>query len=133
MRKIVLDTNILVSAFLSPSGNPSLILNTTFDGKLLFFYTRAIFGEYEDVLMRPDFGFDRARVRFQLDTLLEIGTENNPPKSDISLPDKSDQKFYDLARFTGAYLVTGNLKHYPNESFIISPAKMAQKITSDLE
>ena len=128
MIKAVLDTNVLVSAFLSPSGNPSLILNKTLDGKLLFFYTIPIFAEYEDVLFRTDFGFDQARVRFELDTLAEIGFLESPPINDISLPDKSDQKFFDLAHFTGAFLVTGNLKHFPQESFVITPAVMARKI-----
>jgi len=131
MIKAVLDTNVLVSAFLSPSGNASLILNKALDVKLLFFYSIPIFAEYEDVLFRPDFGFDQALVRFELDTLAEIGILESPPISDISLLDKTDQKFFDLARFTGAFLVTGNLKHFPRESFIITPAVMAQQLISD--
>ena len=35
-----------------------------------------------------------------------------------------DRIFYEVAASGGAYLVTGNLKHYPQEKFIVSPAQM---------
>jgi hypothetical protein len=38
------------------------------------------------------------------------------------MPDETDRKFYDVASACGALLITGNLKHYPSEPFIISPA-----------
>ena len=32
------------------------------------------------------------------------------------MPDESDRIFYDTAKAVNAYLVTGNLKHYPEET-----------------
>lgn len=126
--KIVLDTNVLVSAMLSPGGNPSLILNAVLDGKLLFYYSRAIMSEYEEVLFRPAFGFNTARVRLLIDTVADIGILENPPVSDITMTDQSDRAFFDVASAVGAFLVTGNLRHYPKEPFIVAPAEMARKL-----
>ena len=49
-----------------------------------------------------------------------------PEISDIPLPDESDRIFYDTAKAVNAYLVTGNLKHYPEESQIVTPARFVE-------
>ena len=36
--------------------------------------------------------------------------------------DAADRVFYDVAKASEAELITGNIKHYPKEPFIISPA-----------
>jgi hypothetical protein len=41
---------------------------------------------------------------------------------DILLPDEDDRPFYEVAKAANAYLITGNLKHFPQEPFILSPA-----------
>jgi len=41
----------------------------------------------------------------------------------VVMPDESDRTFYDTAKTCGAVLVTGNMRHYPSESFIMTPAK----------
>jgi putative PIN family toxin of toxin-antitoxin system len=133
MLKIVLDTNVVVSAMLSPGGNPSLILNAVLDGKLLFYYSRAIMSEYEEVLFRPAFGFNVAHVRALLDALADVGILENPPASSIAMADQSDRVFFDVACAVEAFLVTGNLRHYPKESFIVAPAEIAQKLPAMME
>ncbi|MDD5943007.1 hypothetical protein [Fibrobacter sp.] len=58
---------------------------------------------------------------------------NQPvPPSGIELPDCDDVIFYDVARAhqdKGAYLVTGNLKHFPNCGFAVSPRDFMNVIT----
>jgi hypothetical protein len=39
------------------------------------------------------------------------------------MPDESDRVFYDVAKTAGAYLITGNTKHFPQEPFILTPAE----------
>ena len=39
------------------------------------------------------------------------------------MPDESDRKFYDAAKFCNAYLLTGNKKHYPKDPLVLSPAE----------
>jgi predicted nucleic acid-binding protein len=45
------------------------------------------------------------------------------PSSTFTMADESDRKFYDTAKFCNAYLVTGNIKHYPGDKLIVSPAR----------
>lgn len=48
-------------------------------------------------------------------------------KIDIVLPDPKDRVFYEVVleerKFEEAYLVTGNIKHFPIETFIVTPKK----------
>jgi predicted nucleic acid-binding protein len=39
------------------------------------------------------------------------------------MPDEDDRVFYDAAKTADAYLITGNSKHYPKESFILTPSE----------
>ena len=50
--KIVFDTNVVVSALLSPSGLPARILNLVLNGTLTIVYDNNILAEYKDVLHR---------------------------------------------------------------------------------
>ena len=42
--------------------------------------------------------------------------------------DEDDRVFYDIAKIAGAYLITGNLKHYPSKPFILTPSVFLKKI-----
>jgi len=118
---VVIDTNVIVSAIISPSSKPGLILEMTLNGELSPHYSTAIMDEYEDVLFRPKFGFKHRSVIHLLDRIVDVGTLVNPKPSTIILPDESDRVFYDAAKSVDAYLVTGNLKHYPPEDFVVKP------------
>jgi len=39
------------------------------------------------------------------------------------MTDEDERAFYDTAKNNDAYLVTGNTRHYPNESFILTPTE----------
>jgi putative PIN family toxin of toxin-antitoxin system len=122
MRRAVLDTNVLVSALLSPKGNAAVILGMISDGFLTPVYCRQILSEYTSVLTRPRFGFPKILVDEALDLFEVFGVPVDPQKSDFSMPDESDRVFYDTAVTGAAVLVTGNLKHFPEKHFVISPA-----------
>jgi len=51
--RIVIDTNILVSAILTPKGNPAKILKLVLEGKLSLIITPAILEETRQVLRYP--------------------------------------------------------------------------------
>jgi putative PIN family toxin of toxin-antitoxin system len=53
-KSIVLDTNILVSAFLTPEGIPAQIVNLAWQGKLQACYNQSMLDEYSEVLARPN-------------------------------------------------------------------------------
>ena len=56
--KVVIDTNVLVSALLKPYSKPATILNMIIAGQIIPCFDARIFNEYERVLVRKKFGFD---------------------------------------------------------------------------
>ena len=119
---VVLDTNVLVSALISPDGNPARIFGMVSEGIIKAVYCQGILDEYAKVLNRPRFGFPRILVTDALDIFRLFGVSMQPVISNIPMPDESDRVFCDTAIAGAAILVTGNTKHYPAEPFIISPA-----------
>jgi len=127
MAKLVLDTNILVSAIWSPNGNSAKIVELVLYGDADIYFNPDICKEYKDVLNRPKLNFEREYVQNILDGLFECGNLINVEPSKMALPDESDRKFYDVAKATGSLLISGNLKHFPNEPLIMSPAEYLNK------
>ena len=127
MIKVVLDTNILVSALWTHIGNPSKIVDMFFTDKIYVYYNLKIMEEYQDVLTRPKLNFPSEKISWLLNRIKEKGILINAEKSTISMIDETDRKFYDTAKTAGAILITGNIKHYSGESFIVSPADFIQK------
>jgi len=132
MNKIVLDTNILISALLSPNGNPAKILAlVAVSDEIQLFYSAEILSEYRRALSYPRLSIaEEKKLRVVL--LIEaFGTLIEPPTSTMPLPDESDRIFYDTAHESGAILVTGNTKHYPVEDFIKTPSDFLDMLISD--
>ena len=51
----------------------------------------------------------------------------NPAPSGMILPDMKDLPFYEVVlekRDDDAYLVTGNIKHFPKEPFVVTPREL---------
>ena len=121
--KVVLDTNILVSAFLAPGGTPAKILSLVLSSTILTCCNQTILGEYEEVLSRSKFKSKIAQelIHSVLDFLKVAGLSCSVPASIFPMKDESDRVFYDVAKAAGAFLVTGNKKHYPDEPFIVTP------------
>jgi putative PIN family toxin of toxin-antitoxin system len=132
MQRVVLDTNILVSALLKSKSKPAEIIRAMALQNFLVFYSQAIFTEYEAVLPRAKFGFAAADLSNLLRLFQLHGVLLKPDSGSRTLPDESDRIFYDAARAAGAYLVTGNVKHYPKAAFIVALAAFLQ-ITAGLD
>jgi predicted nucleic acid-binding protein len=75
------------------------------------------------VLSRKKFDSDRNETRYTLETLSQKGLSIVVKPSFIAMPDESGRKFYEVAVDCDAVLITGNLRHYPQEPFIVSPAE----------
>ena len=118
---VVLDTNILVSAILA-SGPPAAIVDLIANGNLRSIYNDHIINEYCKVLYRPKLGFRPIQVDRLLDNIIRTGVAVEVIPSIIPMIDEEDRKFYDAAKTSLAFLVTGNVKHFPKEPFIITPA-----------
>ena len=122
MINAVLDTNILVSGLLTMHGNPSRIINAFKDRRFNLIYNDDILSEYRDVLTRDKLGLNAKDVDDLLEEIAKIGLPSIPEKSILPLPDEDDRVFYDTAKANGAYLVTGNLKHFPSDPSIVLAA-----------
>jgi len=128
MHKVVLDTNVLVSALWSEQGNSYRILELFFEGKIELFYNKEIIEEYTEVLHRDKLGFSEEKVLGLLSEVVKNGIIIDAPKSSIPLIDEDDRKNYDTAKASGSILVTGNKKHYPDEQIVLSPAEFLESI-----
>jgi predicted nucleic acid-binding protein len=120
---LVLDTSILVSALLTPDGSSAQILGLILRGQGQFGYDSRIIAEYNDVLARPKFNFDLQKINRLLDILLIKGFCVIPERSDVAFINESDRKFYEVTLALNACLITDNLKHYPQTSFIKTPSE----------
>jgi len=132
MLNAVIDTNVLVSGLITAHGYSAKIVNAFKDNQFNLFYCSDILIEYHDVLHRNRLGFNSKDVDDLLDVISLNGISVAIDASDISLPDEDDRCFYDIARNTEAYLVTGNLKHYPDNSWIITPAEFVELLDASL-
>jgi putative PIN family toxin of toxin-antitoxin system len=126
--KAVIDTNILVSALLTPQGFPAKIIDLVLNGVVTMCYDSRVIAEYEEVLMRPKFNFDKKAVKQVIDFILFTGISWTPKPLEDHFEDEDDKKFYEIAKSVPAYLVTGNLKHYPREEFIVTPQQFMSMV-----
>ncbi len=120
---IVLDTNVLVSALWSADSKPAIIINSVLNRRFTVCYDYRILNEYYTVLKRPKFCFEE----WEIQSLLSHITSNGisiiaDPLKNIPFTDESDRKFYEIAKFCHAPLITGNTKHYPKENCIVTVA-----------
>lgn len=129
----VVDTNVLISALLSKNEDSATVkvMGAVFDGRIIPLYHRDILAEYAEVLHRKKFHFDEKLIWTVLEAVRQFGVEVFPQPTGEILADMDDLIFYEVAmekREDGAYLVTGNQKHYPVRSFIVTPAEMMELI-----
>ncbi|MCD8344723.1 MAG: putative toxin-antitoxin system toxin component, PIN family [Oscillospiraceae bacterium] len=120
---VVLDTNVLVSALWSQGSKPSAIVSATLAGRFKMCYDYRLLEEYRSVLSRPKFGFDKWQVDWLLEELTLSGISViAKPLPNVKFTDESDRKFYEVAKFCNATLVTGNIKHCPEDKCISTVA-----------
>jgi len=120
--RIILDTNVIVSAFLSYNGIPAKILTSFLDGCLTLVYDNLIFAEYVRVLFKDKFKIDKEKAGDILDSIQKKGEYGIANTLRTKFSDESDKKFYELLKSTNVdYLITGNKKHFPNEKNILTP------------
>ena len=127
MINIVLDTNIIVSAALSSEGNPAKIIKlVSINDNIQIYYSPAIHDEYKRVLSYERLNFSVDKQTRAVNLIEKNGICVQPETSEIPMPDESDRIFYDTAKAINAYLLTGNLKHYPEDPQIVTPARFIE-------
>ncbi|HEY4381199.1 MAG TPA: putative toxin-antitoxin system toxin component, PIN family [Acidobacteriaceae bacterium] len=133
MRLVVLDTNVIIAAGINPGGAPArLVLDWALRAQIGVVTCPWITGEYRAVARRRKFaayGFPPAWLEALIDATLHLP---DPQPWPYSIPDPKDATFLALAHSSGAWLVTGNLKHFPEKArsgvTVISPADYLNRL-----
>ncbi|MEO8384606.1 MAG: putative toxin-antitoxin system toxin component, PIN family [Betaproteobacteria bacterium] len=129
----VVDTNVWVSAFLTPGGTPGKLLSAVKRQQLVLAYSEEIETEYRHVLRRPHFHFEKELVSEFLHRLQEEGQRISDPVSITqNLPDPSDAPSIAVAKTAACPVVTGNTKHFPAKLGVqvLSPAQCLQMLST---
>lgn len=130
----VIDTNILVSALLTSKKDSATVqvVEKVLKKEIIPLYSEEILAEYKNVLHRKKFNFSKNVVDYLLSAIENFGILVNPAEVEIILPDMKDLPFYKIvAEKAESYLVTGNLKHFPQSDKIISAREMINLIESE--
>ena len=125
----IIDTNVLVSALLTNHADAATVqvIGRMIAGEIIPIYSEQIMREYKEVLCRKKFRFEPEMIRYILSSLEKYGVLIEPSATGKILPDMKDLPFYEVVmekREENAYLVTGNLKHFPSEPFIVTARQM---------
>jgi putative PIN family toxin of toxin-antitoxin system len=112
--RIVLDTNVVVSAAIKPDGLQRTVMLLAMTKPARWYVSEAILAEYTAVLLRPELKI-RRDIRLQLLQLIKSRSHrlvsSRLPQVTI---DPADNIFIECADAARAdYLITGNVRHFP--------------------
>ncbi len=135
--RVVLDTNVVVSAHLKAEGFERFVLDLAIAGKLRLFVSPEILEEYRGVLVRPKFRIARKHVERSMPLIQKRATVIEPKMHVTAASDPDDNKFLECAETAGAdFLVTGNKRHFPKKwakTSVVNAKKLIMQIAPDLE
>jgi len=117
VQRIVLDTNVLVSGFISATNPPGRIIDGIRADEIRICIDDRIFGEYRAVLTRPELA-RWIRREDGVAILDHIGSSADRVHGAITvagLPDPDDAPFLEVALIAGVPLITENIRHFPAE------------------
>lgn len=118
MHRVVLDTNVILSAMLTNFGPAAVIVGLVLSRRLALAVDEDILDEYEEVMGRPRFGIDPRDRMIIMERLRRVGQAHAPqplPGGRKGFPDPADVMFLELAMGARVdWLVTRNVKHFPS-------------------
>ena len=136
MIKVVIDTNVVVSANLVDAGPSAAILSLAIKKKIQMFISPAVLAEYEEVLNRPRLKFAPNRIKDFLAVIRSTSELVNPIITVKISSDESDNRFYECADEASAdYLITGNTDDFPKDhgaTKIITPRDFLDLVVPQL-
>lgn len=127
----IINTNVIISALLSKHNDAAtvLVLDSIYTGTLIPVYNEDILKEYTTVLRRSKFRFPETLIERTLNAIRISGIHTDRIHSGEILPDPKDLVFYEVAlSVDDSFLVTSNIKHFPKEPFIVTPAELLRII-----
>ena len=124
----VIDTNVIVSSMLKGTSIPGIIVSKALDGPIIPLLNDEIIEEYRDVLSRNQFGLSKEAVDELIDNLKKRAIFLDRAETTEQFVDPDDIVFYEIVmtarNTTEGYLITGNKKHFPVKSFVVTPREM---------
>lgn len=126
---VVIDTNVFVSAYLTHNleSATSKVVTNLMQGRLTLLYNDEIIAEYIEVLSRPHLHISAAEREALFAYIQENGVLAERTNFNELFVDEDDRVFYEVALSEeDSFLVTGNLKHYPIDPRVVTPAQMLQ-------
>lgn len=130
--RIVVDTNVLVSALLSPGRTPDLALSAASRAGVVVLVDDRIEAEYRSVLARPKLtAIDPATRDARIASLLVQAERVEAAPLERALIDPDDRVFVEVALSGRAdLLVTGNLKHFPPDLGVevVAPRALLERL-----
>jgi len=112
--RLVIDTNIIVSAALKPAGPQRTVLLLAIPKPARLYVSDPILAEYTEVLARPELKIRKGLQRHLLDLIGRHSHPVNPSRHLQVAQDLDDNLFVECADAARAdYLVTGNQRHFP--------------------
>jgi putative PIN family toxin of toxin-antitoxin system len=133
--KVVLDTNVLISAILF-GGKPRQILEKAIRGEIRLCLSEPILEELKGVLQRSKFDYSQEMIQFILMELRGIADFVNPSETiNVVLEDPEDNRILECAVEAKAnYIITGDfhllkLRWYRNIEIVNSVAFL-EKLSS---
>ncbi len=133
MKKIVLDTNVYISAF-AFGGEPRRVIEVVIAGKVVNYISNQIIDELAVVLKRPKFGYDDAVIRRIIYEIEQVSESFNDYQiHDLVKRDIKDNHVLACALYARAdYLVTGDNDllevETPGKLEIITPTQFTKII-----
>ncbi len=112
--RLVIDTNVVVSAALKPDSLQRTVLVLAITKPARLYVSAPILDEYQDVLARPELKI-RKPLRLQLIQLIRNHSHIVKPSRRLDVTgDPDDNIFVECAEAARAdYLITGNQRHFP--------------------
>lgn len=137
MIRVVLDTNIIVSALLQPLGPPAQVLALAIGGLIQPCISGSVYSEYEEIISRPRFRLSDDVIAGTLQAIRDKALWVRPTEPIRACSDPDDDIFVECAYAARAdYLVTGNLKHFPMSwpgTRIVTARRMLDILSSEIE
>lgn len=128
----VIDTNVVVSSFLRKGSIPDEVVELALNGQIVPVLCDEILNEYKEVLSRNEFGLtDEIVSKFANDISQRAIFLDRTPANEKFI-DLDDAVFYEVVMTArekdNAYLITGNIRHYPHKPFVVTPREMLEII-----
>lgn len=114
MIRVVIDTNVVISAFLHAGSLPEAVINLAVSGDVQWVASEPILAEYAEVLQRPRFAIGSTRTNDIMSRIRASVLLVAPAFRIEATKDPDDNMFLECAQAADAdYIITGNIRHFP--------------------